>query len=327
MTEETPKPPEESGTDVTPAPTEAGGAPEPAASVPAADGQPAAQEPQESDGAAAEQQPAPTPQPVFVDEQAAAAGGEKPSGTAPLVLGILSLVAWAFLSIFFGIGGIIAIILGIIAIVQSKKVRKADPANGKAKAGKVTGIIGTVLGVLCVIGWIALTALGFSLFGNIFGGAQAEADKAIASIVQPSEEEREQMMQEFEEGFESSGTSLDDLGLTSDDIASWMFDGASYQQTGIQVADSEAIVTYSVTTNKFDTLLDAMYDGASELDPSKITSMSQAYKEIGKVMKSAMDSSTPSTKTIEVYVENDGTGWKVSDSEMESLLYDIFYYE
>ncbi len=326
MTEQTPKPPEGTAPGTTPEPEvhtlPTDGAPAPDASAtpvnvtPEPVGQPVSPEQPPAPGA----QPvgAPIPQPVFTDASQAAPTGEKPSGTAPLVLGILSIV----LS-----GGIIGIILGILGITQGNKVLKVDAANGKAKAGLFRGFIGMVLSILFLVLYIATFAVGCSLLGNMTGGAQAAADDAMAAIVTPSEEDRAAMVEELESGLETSGVTLDDLGLSGEDIATWMFDSASYTQTGIQVTDANAIVTYEVTSNKFNTLMDAMYDGIYDLDYSNITSMDDAYKAVGKVMKDAMDSSTPTTKEVEVYVTNDGTGWEVDDYEMTSLFNDIFYYE
>ena len=332
MAEETPKPVEGATPDATPEPevhtlpTDDAPAPQadatPVDAAPAPDaapvGQPQPVTPEQPPAPDAQPVGAPIPQPVYTTAQAAPVTGEKPSGTAPLVLGILSIV----LS-----GGVIGIILGILGMTQGNKVLKVDATNGKAKAGKITGIIGMVLSILFLILYIASFAVGCSILGGMATGAQTAADEAVASIVNPSEEDRAAMMEEFESGFEASGVTLEDLGLTSEDIASWMFDSASYTQTNFQVSNDQGVVTYEVTSNKFETLMDALYDGVADIDYSSLGSYDDVYTEIGKVMKDAMNSSTPTTKTIDVYVSNDGSGWEVSDSDMSILLNDIFYYE
>lgn len=70
----------------------------------------------------------------------------KPGGTASLVCGILA----AALGFFIPIAGLV---LGIIAIVQAKKW----PGSGKAKAGRICGIIGIVLAALSfILGIVAM---------------------------------------------------------------------------------------------------------------------------------------------------------------------------
>lgn len=84
-----------------------------------------------------------------------------PNATATLVLGILSIVScWCY--------GILGLILGIVALVISKKavqMYKESPESysdyGNVKAGRITAIIGIVLSVLFLIYIIAI----FAIFG------------------------------------------------------------------------------------------------------------------------------------------------------------------
>lgn len=337
MAEETPKPAEGTTPDATPepevhtlptdsAPTpQADAVPVDTAPAPQADATPVDAAPApgatpvgQPQPATSEQPPAPdaqpvAPQPVFTNAAATMPPGEKPGDTAPLVLGILSIV----------LSGLIGLILGIIGLSKSKKVLAVLPDSGKAKGGKITSIIGIVLSILMLIFIIAMVALGCSLLGNPAGAA----DEAVAAIVNPSEEERAEITDMFEDSIESTGYTMEELGLSSDDFTSWMFDSASYTQTGVQVVNSEAVVTYEVTSNKYETLMDAYYDGLSNFDYSSISSYSEIPSVVGGILKDAMDSSTPSTKTIDVYVSNDGSGWAVSSSEMSRLLDEIYYYD
>lgn len=72
----------------------------------------------------------------------------KSGGTAALVCGILA----AALGFFMPIAGLV---LGIVAVVQAGKW----PGSGKAKAGKICGIVGIVLAALSFVSGIALVAL------------------------------------------------------------------------------------------------------------------------------------------------------------------------
>ena len=78
-----------------------------------------------------------------------------------MAFGIVSLVA----SILVGwtvVFGILAIVFGALAISWSKKFMMANPTvdNGSVKAGRVTGIIGLVFGIIDVVGgtifWLVL---------------------------------------------------------------------------------------------------------------------------------------------------------------------------
>ena len=85
---------------------------------------------------------------------------------ASLVLGICSIVFSC---------GIVGLILGIIGLAQAKKANAAiaaDPAlggAGLAKGGKITSIIGIVLGAVAILYWIIVLCVG----GALVGGALA----------------------------------------------------------------------------------------------------------------------------------------------------------
>lgn len=68
-----------------------------------------------------------------------------------LIIGIIALV----LDIlgFVGVPGaaFVGFILGIVAWVVGKKALQANPADGKAKAGKILGMVVTILGLISII--------------------------------------------------------------------------------------------------------------------------------------------------------------------------------
>ena len=109
-----------------------------------------------------------------------------------LLFGILSIVLAFFCGALFGVvGGGIALVLGVLAIVFSRKVKK-DPNRGNGTGGFVTGIIGTIFGCLVIAIFLlapselkreakekGLTNLEKVLDGFTFGvvGMMNEADK------------------------------------------------------------------------------------------------------------------------------------------------------
>ncbi len=80
--------------------------------------------------------------------------------TTSMVLGIIAcVVAW------YPITSIVSIVLGAIAISMAKKVAVyfatiALPTPGMATAGKVTGIIGLIFGILMTLFYLVVIVLG-----------------------------------------------------------------------------------------------------------------------------------------------------------------------
>jgi hypothetical protein len=94
--------------------------------------------------------------------QPAFAGGglpEHPSATTSVVLGIIGLVGIAFC------GGLTLVLSPAAWVVGAKAVREIDASGGRyagrdrAQAGKIMGIIGTVLLALAVVAVIGLIAV------------------------------------------------------------------------------------------------------------------------------------------------------------------------
>ncbi len=80
-----------------------------------------------------------------------------PNAIATLVLGILSIITGCY---------VIGLILGIVALILSKepmKLYREDPTlwsdYAMLNAGRITAIIGTVLGGLSVIFWVFYVGL------------------------------------------------------------------------------------------------------------------------------------------------------------------------
>lgn len=89
------------------------------------------------------QQPGPAPFPVY-------AVPDLPKATAALVVGIVS-VAGAFMCVLPILGAPVAWVLGAQARKQVRSAPQQWSGEGRATAGMVLGIIGTVLLVLAVI--------------------------------------------------------------------------------------------------------------------------------------------------------------------------------
>jgi hypothetical protein len=95
-------------------------------------------------------------------------------GTLILVLGISSIVSSATLGWLMGVGGLIGLPLGIATWVMGRRdlIKMRDGAmddEGKelTKAGWICGIIGTIMGSVCIFVLLAYVALLFTIIPTL----------------------------------------------------------------------------------------------------------------------------------------------------------------
>lgn len=81
-----------------------------------------------------------------------------------LIVGVIAAVCT--LISFFGVPyvGFVGLVMGIVAWVMGNKAYAADPQDTKAKAGKILGIVVTVLAIVSII-------IGIIVVGSIIGAA------------------------------------------------------------------------------------------------------------------------------------------------------------
>jgi hypothetical protein len=85
-----------------------------------------------------------------------------------IICDVLGFVVPGF-GLWFWIAGFV---LSIIAFVMGRNAVKADPGNGKAKAGKILGLIFMIIGIVfIVLGILALTLFigGLAFLGSALG--------------------------------------------------------------------------------------------------------------------------------------------------------------
>lgn len=99
----------------------------------------------------------------------------------PLIMGIIAIVC-TVLAYIPGMGflSFLGLIFGIIAWVMGKKAVDADPYDSKAKAGKIIGMVVTILAIIGVVLFI-VTVIGLIACAAGLAGTGALAD--IASNV------------------------------------------------------------------------------------------------------------------------------------------------
>ena len=91
-----------------------------------------------------------------------------PNAIATLVLGILSIITGCY---------VIGLVLGIVALILSKepmKLYREDPTlwsdYAMLNAGRITAIIGTVLGGLSVLFWVVYVGLIGAIINSGYNG-------------------------------------------------------------------------------------------------------------------------------------------------------------
>lgn len=101
---------------------------------------------------------APTPPPAYASAPPPAPAAPAPGAPVPgKTMGIVAFI----LSFFFAL---VALILGIVALVQSKK---AGASNGWAVAAIIISSVAIVLGIILTIVLLSLGAAGLAIFGGV----------------------------------------------------------------------------------------------------------------------------------------------------------------
>ena len=250
-------------------------------------------------------------------------------GVPALVLAVLVLV------LLFASGtprvvglllGVLALAIGAIGLTQTAGALASPRADGMRFAGAVTCAAGAVAALAATVLAIVLLASGGTVLGTGSKAALACGDTAIEAAINPTSEQQAAAASEIADTLEDSGLSMDEMGLTTEDFSSWMFDGASYERITMEVASdaTSATLVYEVKANKVDTLLETVSDEVNDMDYDGIVTMTQAYEKIGEIMLYQMKLSRATVKTIELELELTDSGWE-AQSDTEALIYEIFY--
>lgn len=99
-----------------------------------------------------------------------------------MVLGIASIVGCSFMVP-------IALVCGIIAMVMASKIQKdSNTNNGFAKAGFITGLVGTILTTLVLIFTILLLVVGKNVFNKYSDGYFGKFMDRLFDVVEKAED-------------------------------------------------------------------------------------------------------------------------------------------
>ena len=269
-----------------------------------------------------------------------AAPSESRTSAAPgLVLGVPALaVAAVALVIVWSVGPypVVALVLAVLSIAASVAgavlIRTAD--GTPAIVARVVCVLAVFVSVVAVTASVVVLVNASAANEEeeerqtiVESNVENAGDEALESVLDPDDESREEMAGEVAETLEESGLSLDDMGLTTEDFSSWMFEGTGYELVSMEIDQDEgtATLTYDVTANKVDDLLEEVSSRVEEMDYDGITTMEKAYEEIGVVMLETMDETDVAVTEVDVAVTLENGTWTADDDEVESLSYEIFY--
>jgi hypothetical protein len=257
----------------------------------------------------------------------AAAPQASVNDTTPLVLGILSII-------FSGVAGLV---LGIFGISTSNKVLK-QVRSTKARAGKITSIIGIVLSSVVLTVVIVSLITGFlfiqslpelaSAFNSALENAPSKvADASMSEVCNLSSENRGKVINQLDQELSAScGYSMSDVGIDTTKLSNFLFDNVSYQQTSVEVDGTSAVVTYSVTSRDYTSLMNEAEAEYREMEKTVIaTDELSAYRNMGSCCNSAMDKVSPTTKTVTLRLDMAGDTWVVRTSDKNGALDTIYY--
>lgn len=266
-------------------------------------------------------QTASTPQPPE-----GATGGQPPVGdTAPLVLGILSIV-------FFGIVGLV---LSIVGLVKSNKALDSLPDSGKAKGGRICSIVGLVLSSIKIVAVIVLVILGVNIFGIVLGEEAAVRQSASATIEEalyPSANQTDSAAAYFDAAFEAAtSVSFTQLGISSEQFATWLSDGATYEIVDVEIEDAGganyAVVDVEVTSHSVTDMEKNITTLSNSLDASAfagIASEADLYRIVGSIVREAMDETPLSTKDVELVLVKIGDTWQTTEQDAFDFAIEAF---
>lgn len=184
------------------------------------------------------------------------------------------------------------------------------------RRGFLAGLIAVCACTLC----FALTACGPSDEDQ----AKEALDNELSQLVNPSDENMEKLISEFE----SSGGS--DLAMMNVDsttfIESWL-SGFSYTIDDVTVDGTTAKAKTTVTCKQLYAVATAWSNSLeSDLMSQNFTSVSEAYTYAGKTLVDYIDSADTVTTQVTFTLEKDGGTWKYVDgTENDQALVDCLF--
>ena len=334
---------------------------QPTQEMPAPQGQPVAQPtvaPTQAMPATQPAAPQPGADPIMAQQNvvnnAAMGAYPPPKPTGTLVCGILSIV----------FAGVVGLILGIIAVVQSNKYFKAGGTEGTGKAGKICGIIGIVVSSIAIVAICALTIFTLTALddydtpssytttttsssaassGSSYGAlsdASPEDEAAVYEVVDAELDKIKNLdptmvssisvivADSLNDALETEGITLADLQVDPTALTTAMLKGFDYEQYYVDAFDDEAEANYHITVKDMYSVMSEFYDQLMDMmdgDLSQYGSVEAAYVAIGQALMSSVESTTPSTDELfDVELNKVGGNWVIDQESWDDEM-DYFF--
>ena len=278
------------------------------------------------------------PQPQYTPGTGA---GVKRKGTAALVCGIIAIPIALF-------SPLVSIILGVIAIVLSRRAVRATGKCGKTTAGLICGIAGIVFAIISFIAGLVLSyniltgpvdnATSYSSsysstesVENLSPDEQACCDLGIARLDQLKNQDQalvDTLVTRVDESItESTGLTNEEMGTNPEDLVRWLLTDFDYSYDGVYVDEEEDTATMyaDITMRDWFEFNNAFYDLANDfIDSGESDSMTQdeATKRVGEYFNQAMNETTGTTSyytAIDFVKQSDGT-WAIDEDAWDDEL-------
>lgn len=278
------------------------------------------------------------PQPQYTP---GAGAGVKRKGTAALVCGIIAIPTVLF-------SPLVSIILGVIAIVLSRRAVRATGKCGKTTAGLICGIAGIVFAIISFIAGLVLSyniltgpvdnATSYSSsysstesVENLSPDEQACYDLGIARLDQLKNQDQalvDTLVTRVDESIaESTGLTNEEMGTNPEDLVRWLLTDFDYSYDGVYVDEEEGTATMyaDITMRDWFEFNNAFYDLANDfIDSGEADSMTQdeATKRVGEYFNQAMNETTGTTSyytAIDFVKQSDGT-WAIDEDAWDDEL-------
>ena len=283
--------------------------------------------------------PASKPRPEASRARPKTPSGIRNASAKGFVLGLpAAVVAIVALVIVWAVGpspavaivlAVLAIALGVTGIVLVDKTREA--ASIAAQVVCAAAVLVSAVAVTASFAILTATGAGeegtWSLTVRELNMEKA-GDEALESVLDPDDESRGEMAWEIAVILEGTGFSLEDMGLTTDELSSWLSEGTSYELVDMEVdrKNGTATLTYDVTANKVDELCEAVDEQVGEMDHDEATSMDAAREKIGEAVNREMEESVPTQAEVELVLTRDDGSWEVDETDAKVLSHEVFGY-
>lgn len=260
----------------------------------------------------------------------------KNAGVAPLILGVASILL-CFLPVA-------STIMGVAAIILAFRATRRGEYSGALTAGKVTGIIGTILSVLAFILMILSISLAARMYSSLAAqgpdlditqgytadqrDAWAAVDEKMAALANQDAQDASVIADAFSQYLNDDEELAPFMQECDPSLyATWAVLGLEYADEGVFVSGNEGYAYVAVTLRDGFEMVECwsgLLDQAAS-DPGLANTtdeeFSQIFRDTYLKALSASDEMYETTLVLDLQKSSDGTWMVLDESWNESLVY------